>query len=247
MVGKLLLRGMLAGILAAVLAFGFARAFGEPQMDRAITFESHHHHHDAAGGGDEPEIVSRRTQAGLGLLTGLVVYGAAIGGILALVFAASNGRIGLGAVETAVVIAALGFVAVGLVPSLKYPANPPSIGDPATIGVRTASFFMMLVASLVATGAAFMVGRRVARGGRLWTGVLSALVVFVLAESAAAIVLPGFDEVPADFSATVLWRFRLAAFGLQAVLWTVLGGAFAWLVTPAQRPGPARPRSEFPT
>ncbi len=40
MVGNLLLRGMLVGVLAGLLAFGFARIFGEPQVDRAIAFES---------------------------------------------------------------------------------------------------------------------------------------------------------------------------------------------------------------
>jgi putative cobalt transporter subunit CbtA len=36
MVGNLLLRGMLVGVFAGLLAFGFARIFGEPQVDRVI-------------------------------------------------------------------------------------------------------------------------------------------------------------------------------------------------------------------
>lgn len=39
MMRALLIRGMLVGILAGVLAFGVARIFGEPQVDRAIAFE----------------------------------------------------------------------------------------------------------------------------------------------------------------------------------------------------------------
>src|SRR6516162_8457849 len=39
MVGTLLVRGMLVGIVAGLLAFGFAKIFGEPQIDRAIAFE----------------------------------------------------------------------------------------------------------------------------------------------------------------------------------------------------------------
>jgi hypothetical protein len=31
---------MLVGILAGLLAFGFATVFGEPQVDRAISFET---------------------------------------------------------------------------------------------------------------------------------------------------------------------------------------------------------------
>ena len=40
MASTLLVRGMLVGILAGLLAFGFATVFGEPQVDRAISFET---------------------------------------------------------------------------------------------------------------------------------------------------------------------------------------------------------------
>ncbi len=36
MTGNLLLRGMLAGLIAGFIAFGFARVFGEPQVEIAI-------------------------------------------------------------------------------------------------------------------------------------------------------------------------------------------------------------------
>ncbi len=39
MTGRLLVRGMLVGLLAGILAFGFAKVFGEPQIDKAIAFE----------------------------------------------------------------------------------------------------------------------------------------------------------------------------------------------------------------
>lgn len=45
----------------------------------------------------------------------------------------------------------------------------------------------------------------------------------------AYLVLPGVDEVPGNFPATVLWRFRLASLGTQTVLWTTLGLAFGAL------------------
>src|ERR1700737_4610267 len=89
MVGSLLLRGMLVGVVAGLLAFGFARLFVDPEVDRAISFEQMtragpHAHGDAHTRGEahtsteapEQELVSRATQSGLGLLTGIVVYGA---------------------------------------------------------------------------------------------------------------------------------------------------------------------------
>ncbi|WP_407643021.1 CbtA family protein [Caballeronia glebae] len=35
--------------------------------------------------------------------------------------------------------------------------------------------------------------------------------------------------MPADFSASLLWNFRLAAIGIQALLWTTLGLVFGAL------------------
>ena len=39
MVRGLLIRGMLAGLAAGILAFAFAKVFGEPQVDKAIAIE----------------------------------------------------------------------------------------------------------------------------------------------------------------------------------------------------------------
>ncbi len=39
--------------------------------------------------------------------------------------------------------------------------------------------------------------------------------------------MPSVNEVPANFPATTLWDFRIAAVGMQAVMWSVLGAVFA--------------------
>src|SRR3984957_7715952 len=136
MTRALLLRGMLVGIVAGLLVFAFARLIGEPQVERAIAFESSMD--QARGEAPEPEMVSRKVQRGVGLLTGVLVYGAAIGGIFGLVFALAYGRIGdLSPRALSALLAAISFVTIVLVPNLKYPANPPAVGNPETIGLRT--------------------------------------------------------------------------------------------------------------
>ena len=42
-------------------------------------------------------------------------------------------------------------------PFLKYPANPPSVGDPDTIGRRTELYLAMIVCSLLAAVAALRI------------------------------------------------------------------------------------------
>ena len=101
MVRALLIRGMLVGFLAGLLVFGFAKIFGEPQVDRAIAFETAMDEAkmkaDLAKGihdEPEPELVSRANQASWGLLTGVMTYATAFGGLFALVFAYRLGRSG---------------------------------------------------------------------------------------------------------------------------------------------------------
>ena len=86
-----------------------------------------------------PSWSAGRCRHGIGLFTGVVVYSAAFGGLFALVFAFAYGRIGRPDPRvTAALLAVAGFVVVSLVPALKYPPNPPAVGNPETIGYRTA-------------------------------------------------------------------------------------------------------------
>src|SRR5689334_17204468 len=139
---------MLAGLLAGVLGFAFGRVFGEPAVDAAIAFESYVEY-DVHQEAPEPELVSRDLQSAAGLGTGTLIYGVALGGMFALVFAASYGRLGqLAARGTAALLGLLGLTAIYLVPFLKYPANPPSVGDPDTIGYRTLVYVLLVLVSI---------------------------------------------------------------------------------------------------
>jgi Probable cobalt transporter subunit (CbtA) len=227
-VRALLVRGMLAGAVAGLLAFGFAFVFGEPQVDLAIGFEAHMHH--MAGEAAEPELVSRVVQGTIGLFVGVIVYSCALGGIFALAFAYVYGRIGaLGPRGTAAVLAVAGFVALILVPQIKYPANPPSIGEPDTVGIRTALYFTMVALSVIAAVAATSTGKQLARRLGAWNSALAAGAAYLAVVVAAMLILPPVNEVPADFSAATLWNFRLASLGIEAVLWVALGLAFGFL------------------
>ncbi len=242
MVRTLLIRGMIAGLLAGLLAFGFARIWGEPQVDRAIAFEEQmqkeHAHADHMGQAksDEPEeeLVSRAVQRGLGLFTGVVVYGAALGGLFALVFAYAYGRIGeFSPRTTAALLAGAAFVVLVIAPGIKYPANPPSVGEPGTIGERTALFTTMIVISIASLLVALTAGRRLAARLGVWNATLAGAAIFIVLVAIAEGLLPPIDEVPARFPASVLWRFRIVSIGIEAVLWTAIGLVFGVLAEKA--------------
>ena len=228
------MRGMLLGIVAGLLAFCVARLYGEPPVDWAISYEervaaassdpvSHIHDH----GAERVAPLSRATQSGPGLFTGMVVFGTALGGLFALVFSLCYGRMGtLGPRSTAALIALAGFAAVTLVPQLKYPASPPAVGAEDTIGWRTGLYFLLLASSLASATIAAIVADKLKPAFGAWNAAVVACVGFAICISVLFLVMPTVEEVPDDFSATVLWNFRMASLGIHAVLWAVLGAGF---------------------
>lgn len=258
MTKDLLWRGMLAGILAAMLSTLLARALAEPQIDLAIGYEesqaAHHVGHavvpgagDGAGDGsgdagaahaDDEELVSRDTQKGAGLLTALALYGAAVGGIFALVFAYGYGRFArIGPRSFSLLLASLTFLLVVIVPGLKYPQTPPAVGQHETVGIRTGAYFAMIALSLGGAVLAARIRAALVRSHRGIDATLLAVGIYGAVVLLGQLLLPTIDEVPADFPATLLWNFRIASISTQLLLWATIGIAFGlWAERVLKRP-----------
>ena len=241
-----LVRGLLAGLIAGFAAFLVAHQVGEPQVDRAIALEeaaaadthSHsegseeagHSHAEPADGEDEGTTVSRSTQSTWGLLTGTLAVGLALGGLVGLVSASVLGRIGrLGPGQSTALVAAVGFVAVGLVPFLKYPATPPAVGNPDTIGSRTMEYFVFLLVSVAAAALAVLLGSRLSARYGGYVAVLAGAAAYLIAVSVVGLLMPTVNEV-GDFPADTLWYFRRASLFTLATLWAVIGIVLTGLV-----------------
>ncbi|MFF4934235.1 CbtA family protein [Streptomyces griseofuscus] len=124
-------------------------------------------------------------------------------------------------------------------PFLKYPANPPAVGNPDTIGKRTTLYFLMMLLSVLLAIAATIPGKRLAPSLGAWWATVIAVVAFALVIGLAYAFLPVINEVPKDFPATVLWRFRLSALAIQLTLWTGFGLLFGELAERLLNPKPA--------
>ena len=248
MLRRLVICGLVAGLCAGLGAFAFGTIAGEGAVDDAIAYEDAH---AAAAEHAHAPLVSRGVQSGPGLLGAALILGLSMGGLFALAFAAVYGRIGrAGPRPTALWLALAGFVVVFLVPFLKYPACPPGVGDPDTIGERTLVYLTMVAISVLAAVAgarlyASLASRTGARAGRAPAAGIGLYLLVVLA---AGLAMPVVDEVPADFPATTLWSFRVASLGMQAVIWALLGTVFAATATRVMAGRPMfewrRPRPE---
>ena len=124
-------------------------------------------------------------------------------------------------------LAAGAFVVVFLVPFVKYPANPPSVGDPDTIGKRTAVYLVMILVSLLAAVAACASGDCSPSAGRARRRRSAAALLPRRGRHRRASRCPRSTRCPKTFPAETLFRFREASIGMQAVLWTTIGLVFA--------------------
>jgi hypothetical protein len=241
---RLIARGLLSGTVGAVLAFLFARLFAEPVIGRAIEYEDGRTEVAEAHGVHEHgvELFTRGVQANTGLGFGVLIFGVAMGALFAVLFCVVYGRVGK--IEPRVFsvrLAAGAFVAVYLVPFVKYPPNPPAVGQADTIGARTGWYLVMVLTSVVLTAGAVWLGRTLANRLGAWNAGLLAALVYVLVIAMVACLLPTVDETPEPmrdasgaiiypgFPADVLYEFRLLSLGTQLVLWVTIGLVFATL------------------
>jgi predicted cobalt transporter CbtA len=232
-----LVRGLLAGLFAGLVAFGVAYVVGEPSVNAAIAIEEsagsgHDHVEEPAPSEDSHGTdVPRSLQSTVGLLTATAVAGVTLGGLVAVISALALGRFGgLGVRGISLSVAAIGFVSISLVPFVAYPPNPPAVGNPDTIGTRSALFFIMLAISIIAAATAALVGRKLAARWGAWYATLSAIGGYLLVTLSAVALLPSYSEVPTDFPATVLYEFRAASLIIQLALWATLGAVLGELL-----------------
>ena len=224
---------MAAGLLVGLLAGLFAFFVGEPVLDRAVALE------EASEGAHHEEIFSRSTQkVGLFFATGL--FGVTVGGVFGIAYAFFRDRLAAGSdLGRSVSLAGAIFVGAFLIPFLKYPANPPSVGDPSTIRERTAAYFALVALSLLTMLVAWLTARTLKARGldaprrRIMVGVGLVLVVAVLFVS-----LPAGPSAE-GFPSGLLWAFRFSSLGTQVVFWAGLGLLFGWLCERARRKGAA--------
>ncbi|HEY0814335.1 MAG TPA: CbtA family protein [Pseudonocardia sp.] len=262
MVRALVLRGAGVGALAGLLAFVFARIFAEPVIQAAIDYESGRDDAKAAlavAAGQAPEaadpdLFSRAIQANIGAGLGIVFFGVAIGLFFAVAYCMAYGRTGsIRPRLLSLLVALFGFVTLFAVPFVKYPANPPAIGNPDTIGDRDGLWVLMVVASVVFAIVAVWLGQKLQPRFGTWNATLIAGAGFVVVIGVLMAVLPSLGQLSANvevsgslltetpqplknaagvivypgFDADLLYRFRLYTVGAQIILWGVLGLGFA--------------------
>jgi len=262
LVSGLVLRAAGVGLLGGLVAFVFARIFAKPLIQRAVDYEGGRGEAEAAlaaaagepVGAEGPELFSRAVQGNVGIGVGIILFGLAVGCFFGVAYCLAYGRVGrVSARQLSLLVAGGGFLVLFLVPFLKYPANPPAVGNDATIAQRAGLYGVMVVACLVFGAAAIWLGQRLAPRFGTWNATLLAGLAFVVVIGLVMVLLPPLGSLSANagevgpaltetpqplrdpsgaivfpgFDPDLLYYFRLYSVMAQALLWGVIGVAFA--------------------
>lgn len=227
---KTLKAALLAAVLAALLVSVFHTFVTEPLIDRAIGIEEQMSQAEATSvdGHEEMPIVSRDVQK-LGLFLGWFLYAVGWASLFgAIYFLTQKWLPGAATWQRGLTMAALTYWGIALLPFLKYPANPPGVGDPATIDYRQTLYLTVLALSIAAAVIAVLLHRQFSqRSGTvkpwlpplLFIGVFSLTIYFAMPGNPDAIRMP----------LEIVQNFRVLSFSGLTVFWAAFGLAFAWL------------------
>ncbi|MDI2037248.1 CbtA family protein [Paenarthrobacter nitroguajacolicus] len=231
-IGRTIGHGALAGTVAGATSAAGLYWLVEPSIRNAVALEEAvsdaDHTHTEGHAHEAAALVSRDQQVMFGLITVLLV-GILIGIAFALLHRLLGSRLSRGSAVGSVMLAGLGFLSFTLVPAIVLPANPPGVGDPDTVNLRTLTYLGTIAASVALTVIVIVVARakNLSSGSR----VAAATAVGILGTVALVWAIPNVSPpVPARVPAELIWDFRIGSLAQLGLMWLVLGAGFAYLL-----------------
>jgi hypothetical protein len=223
-------RGLLSGAVGGLLAGVFGFLLAEPLMDRAVELEAAR---SAAAGETGVETFTRNTQH-VGFLVASLAVGLAFGVLYGVVHQLLHRDETSDAWGKALRLGGAGFFGIALVPFLRYPSNPPGVGEAATIDSRAHLWEVSLVVGLVGAALAALVATGLRERG-VRASLRHLAVAGVLAATVAlTFVLPDNTD-PIEAPVHLIWDFRMLSLATLVLLWGGLAATFGLLAERATR------------
>lgn len=209
---------VLSGALAGVSLGLVNLVLVEPYLDTAIGIENQNLF---ASGEEEdtPEFWAnyysyRVWQKGGQLLAGAIL-GTSLGTLFGIVFAYSKNSLpGKSMMKKALVLSLIMWATLYVIPFVKYPANPPTVGDPETIMLRQSLYLAFMAISGLGALGFYQVYKKVNKKAIAFAGygIMMAAVFFVMP--------PNPDPVQIDSG--LLTGFRVTSMIGMSVFWGVV-------------------------
>lgn len=210
-----LFSGAVAGAMLGIVNQGVV----EPFIAQAIDIENQNA--IAAGELFNPnEYATYRIWQRGGEIAAGTVLGLSIGALFGIVFAYARDSLpGSSNKKKALVLAGVMWLVLFIIPALKYPANPPAVGDPETISFRQSIYLAFLAISGFSTLVLAFVYRKLG-AVRAKKAIVPAAYAAIMAVAFVAMP-PNPDEIAAPMDLVV--SFRIASAFTMSMFWGLLG------------------------
>lgn len=213
---------LLSGVIAGLILAGVNYYVAEPFIDQAIGIEVDN---SIASGEvvDFDELSTYRVWQKEGTFAAGALLGLTYGAILGIVYVISRKYLpSSDDRKKALILAAIICLSLYVVPFIKYPANPPAVGDPETIGLRDSLYTSYQLASgLIALGVTILMYKL-----RRISYIKYIIPVFYLGLVASIYTI--FPANPDEITAPMdlVNAFRTVTFGTMVMFHLVLGSIF---------------------
>ena len=212
--------GAVAGTILAIINLGLV----EPYIDQAIAIEVQ----NSIASGEKVDLVEiadyRVWQKGGAIAAG-AVYGIAVSALFGIVFAYGRKSLpGDNGKKKALFLAGVLWFVLYLMVAIKYPANPPAVGDPETIYYREGLYIAYLaISGVTALVLAFV-----------WNRVQMKSKKIVLPLIYAGIMIAAYIGMPSNpdeitISMELIQTFRILTAFTIGIFWGILGILFGSL------------------
>lgn len=220
LVGITLSSGVIAGIILAFLNLGIV----EPTIDKAIALEVQKQV-SAGENVNMSELIDYRYWQKAGAFAGGAIYGAGLAALFGVIFVFARNKLpGKNNKQKAIFLAGIMWFVLFLMVALKYPANPPAVGDPETIYYRETLYIgYIMISGLAALGMSVIWIKTRINSKKI----IIPLMYAVIMVTAYVIMPPNTDKI--EISMDLIQTFRILSAITIGVFWGILGITFGSL------------------
>ena len=213
---------LLAGAIAGTILGAINQVAVEPYIDHAVELEMQNTNQSSQIINPAEFTAYRLWQRGGEIVAGTIL-GLSIGSLFGIVFAYTHSSVpGSNNKKKALIVASIMWFVLFLMPALKYPANPPAVGDPETIYYRQSLYVAFLVISgFSALGLAFLYRKM----GALNIKKAVIPVAYAAIISGAYLAMPANPD-PINAPMDLVMGFRITSAITISMFWGLLGVIF---------------------
>jgi predicted cobalt transporter CbtA len=213
-----LFSGAIAGIILGLIN----QAIVEPFIDKAISIETQRHIAKGESVDTAQQAQYRMWQKG-GEVVAAAMYGISLSALFGIVFGYSRRSLpGFNNKKKALFLATIMFFVLFLIPALKYPANPPAVGNPATIYYREILYVSFIAISGFSALALAMSYRKLKTYFSEKTVLVTIPSIYAIIMISTYIILPpNPDKVTIPMN--LIGGFRIASVFSIGIFWGALG------------------------